>query len=986
MSRLNPILAVTITLACILSVSSECTFGGELDDAAYSCLYTQLPIEVDGILNESVWKKSKSVGAFMIPAADGKHAKAQTVAKLAWDLDYLYFAAEMADSSLVAELKNHDDFLWHEDVFELFFRPSANHTGYYEFQVNPLGTTFDIYWPSQENQGDLFKQQLGADEFQFDVVARAKGDNSGWLVEGRIRWRDMMHTGGRPAANEIWTFALCRYDYLPDQDPELSSSAPLSENNFHFLEDYRTIQFVGPVNLDGPFHVSGSKVVGAPNPPPPFKAIRKYEHFKLGTPMFIAVEPGTNQFIAITQDNPDGKCRVVRVNKESGEVSEMLKMDDLAYNLCFHPDYENNGQIFFGTNDVIGADSLCHVRRYTVKDGVIDPDSHKLIIEWPSNGHNGSAVTFGHDGMLYVTTGDGTTDSDTNLAGQQLDHLLAKLLRLDVDNAPDGKGYAIPQDNPFVGRDGTAPETYAYGLRNPWRMTTDAKTGQIWIGNNGQDLWEQIYLVERGANWGWSVYEGSYPFYLERKLGPDPHTKPAFEHSHSEARSMTGGIVYQGNKYPSLRGAYIYGDYSTGKIWAGKHNGRRVTYHQEIADSQMAIASFVEDPDGDILVLDYQEGGMIYSLVPNDQEDYSKIFPRRLSDSGIFEDVSSHILADGAIPYEVNSPLWSDGAEKSRFIVLTDEEDRISANDTGPWGFPEKTVLVKSFSLEMVEGERSSKRWIETRFLTKQQNEWIGYSYRWNKNQTDAVLVDDGGRDEEFQIKTSDGVKTKKWHYPSRSECMMCHSRAANYVLGLHTVQLNKDLDFGLHVESQLSFLQRTGRLTVNTTSQVSTFANQREMLQSFDKEKAAAAATAAKPAADQRGVPNDGLFAHGSEGVPKLANLLDETASLETRARSYIFSNCAQCHVGAGGGNSQMHFEFSRPLLEMNVVGEAPLHGLKGVDGGKLITPGNPDKSVLYKRIITRGTGQMPIIATTEIDEQASSVIRQWIEQMHKE
>ncbi|MFL2871659.1 MAG: PQQ-dependent sugar dehydrogenase [Pirellulaceae bacterium] len=974
-----------ITVIVFAATFCQNTFSAEDSPASYKCIYSISPVQVDGILDESIWRDSLPVGAFLVPAGNGENAKAQTVAKLAWDVDYLYFAAEMEDAALVAKLKNHDDFLWHEDVFELFFRPSDQHQGYYEFQVNPLGTTFDIYWPSRENQSELFKQQLGADTFQYDVVAKPMPDSKGWQVEGRIRWRDMMHTGGRPGVNEIWKFALCRYDYLPNLEPELSSSAALTKNDFHSSEDYRTIQFIGPAQLEGESHISGSKVIGAPVPPPPFKAVPKYEHFELGTPMFIAIEPGTDEFIAITQDNPDGKCRIVRVNKESGAVVEMLKMKDLAYNLCFHPNYEDNGQIFFGTNDVKGADSKCHVRRYTVKDGVIDPESHKLIVEWPSNGHNGAAVTFGHDGMLYVTTGDGTTDSDTNLAGQQLDHLLAKLLRLDVDNAPADKGYVIPEDNPFVGRAGTAPETYAYGLRNPWRMTTDARTGQIWIGNNGQDLWEQIYLVKRAANWGWSVYEGSYPFYLERQLGPDSHTKPAFEHPHSEARSITGGIVYQGDKYPSLRGAYIYGDYSTGKIWAGRHNGKRATYHQEIADSQMAIADFVEDPDGDILVLDYQSGGAIYSLVPNDQPDYSKSFPKRLSDSGIFADLSTHTLSDGAIPYDVNSPLWSDGAGKSRYIVLIDEEDQITARDTGPWGFPEKSVLVKSFSLEMTEGDPSSRRWIETRFLTKQDNEWVGYSYRWNKNQTDAVLVADEGRDEAFQIKTLQGAKTKNWHYPSRSECMMCHSRAANYVLGLHTVQLNKDVDYGSHIENQLSYLQRTGKVTVNTSAQVSTFANHREMLRSFDKERASAAASTAKPAMQQRGVANDGLFAHGGEGVPKLAGLLDETASIETRARSYIFSNCAQCHVGAGGGNSQMHFEFSRSLTEMNVIGEVPLHGSKGVEAGKLITPGNPDKSVLFKRISIRGTGQMPIIATTEVDEAAVSVIRQWIEQMEK-
>src|SRR3954466_4278020 len=136
--------------------------------------------------------------------------------------------------------------------------------------------------------------------------------------------------------------------------------------------------------------------------------------------------------------------------------------------------------------------------------------------------------------MLYVSSGDGASDSDANLTGQDLSKLTAKVLRIDVDHPDPGKTYAVPKDNPFVDLKGARPETWAYGLRNPWRLTVDAKTGHIWVGNNGQDLWEQAYLIRKGDNYGWSVVEGSHPFYVNRKAGPTPFTKPTINHPHSE--------------------------------------------------------------------------------------------------------------------------------------------------------------------------------------------------------------------------------------------------------------------------------------------------------------------------------------------------------------------------------------------------------------------------------------------------------------------
>jgi len=169
-------------------------------------------------------------------------------------------------------------------------------------------------------------------------------------------------------------------------------------------------------------------------------------------------------------------------------------------------------------------------------------------------------MAFDNDGLFYVTTGDGTSDSDEDVVGQRLDVLHAKVLRIDIDHPDPGKTYSVPKDNPFVDLGGARPETWAYGLRNPWRMHYDREAGHLWVAQNGQDLTEQAYFVRKGDNYGWSVYEGSRPFYLERKLGPTPHVLPTFEHGHHEARSLMGGLVYRGGKLPEIEGAYIYGD------------------------------------------------------------------------------------------------------------------------------------------------------------------------------------------------------------------------------------------------------------------------------------------------------------------------------------------------------------------------------------------------------------------------------------------
>src|SRR5205823_3019051 len=198
------------------------------------------------------------------------------------------------------------------------------------------------------------------------------------------------------------------------------------------------------------------------------------------------------------------------------------------------------------------------------------------------------------------------------------------------DHPNEGRAYSIPKDNPFYGQQGVRWETWAYGLRNPWRIAVDAKTGHVWVGQNGQDLWEQAYWVRKGDNYGWSVYEGSHPFYPNRKLGPTPHVKPTVEHHHSEARSLTGGVVYHGDKFAELRGAYVYGDYSTGKIWGVRHDGTRVVWHKELADSRLQITGFALDPRGELLICDHRGKSGFYTFEPTPTDLPPSTSPRTL--------------------------------------------------------------------------------------------------------------------------------------------------------------------------------------------------------------------------------------------------------------------------------------------------------------------------------------------------------------------
>jgi glucose/arabinose dehydrogenase len=765
-----------------------------------------------------------------------------------------------------------------------------------------------------------------------------------------------------------------------------------------------------PFGIDKRIPWTASHVIGSPNPPLPFRAGKAFPKLKVPCPIAIAREPGSDRLLLIHQMTAwSGEGRILRVKDDANveEAEDLLHLDGIAYGLAFHPEFDKNGYVYVGWNGPLSSSpKYTRVTRYTIDRKPpykLDPKSEKLIIEWLSDGHNGGDVAFGNDGMLYITSGDGTADSDGWLSGQDLTRLLAKVLRIDVDHPDPGKPYSPPKDNPFVATPGARPETWAYGFRNPWRIHIDRPTGDIWVGQNGQDLWEPVYLVQRGANYGWSVVEGSHPFYPNRKQGPTPISKPIVEHHHTEMRSLTGGVVYHGKKYPELQGAYLYGDWSTGKIWGLKHDHGKPTWHQELASTTMQITGFGIDAYGELLICDHG-GNAIYTLERTPKDANPPKFPTKLSETGLFLATKDNRPDPALIPYSVNAPLWSDGAEKERFIALPGTS-QIEYKPSRGWEFSDGAVLMKTFSLDLA---GKGRRRIETRLLTRQAGQWAGYSYIWDDEQTDAVLVEAPGRDRVYEVHdevAANGRRQQTWHYPSRTECMVCHSRAANWVLGLTELQLNKEHDYAGVRDNQLRTLQHIG--VVNGMSLID--------LGDFAREQEARAKRAVEMLRALVPPPLRGLLRRGGkqltalvherlqrletslhenqryvtqapksrDDLRRLANPSDPKADLETRVRSYLHANCAQCHVEAGGGNAQIDLEFTTMLDKMKLVGVKPNHDTFGIADAKLIDRGHPERSVLLQRLKRRGTGQMPPLATGVVDREAVEIVREWILQL---
>jgi len=595
--------------------------------------------------------------------------------------------------------------------------------------------------------------------------------------------------------------------------------------------------------------------------------------------------------------------------------------------MALHPNFANNNFVYLYYSTSGGVENHQSViSRFTATSATtLDTTSELEIMRFnqPYNNHNGGNILFGPDGFLYIGLGDGGSAGDPENRAQNNLTLLGKMLRINVDTAANGNNYSIPSDNPFVGSSGL-DEIFATGLRNPWRWSFDKNTGDIFAGDVGQNQWEEVDIITKGGNYGWRCYEGNNAFNTANCLAQNSYDAPIYEYDHSEGFSITGGYVYRGNAIPSLFGTYLYTDYGSGPIWGISDPTGPNAVNSELINAPFFISSFAEDSDGELYLLDFSNG-QIFKIDPASGSG-TGTFPNLLSETGCIDNNNPLNMSSGAIPYDINAPFWSDGANKDRWMALADGSE-ITVEASGDWTFPINSVLIKNFELN---GRR-----IETRLLARHSDgSWGGYSYEWNDQQTDATLVLNG--------KTAE-KENQPYIFPSSSQCQICHTTIAGNTLGPEIRQLNRDF---LYPSSGIS-------------------ANQLATLE------------------------NIGLFTEALPdfpgNLPRITNPSDTNATIRDRARAYLYTNCSQCHQQGGPTNANIDFHIESTDSEMNSCEQSPIYLIGGANS--IITPGDAADSTLVLRINCRDgnanctTGdQMPPLGSAMVDSVGVNIVSSWI------
>lgn len=341
---------------------------------------------------------------------------------------------------------------------------------------------------------------------------------------------------------------------------------------------------------------------------------------------------GTNRVVVAMQQ---GQIHIIPNNSKAEkskiflDISSKVRYIDKEneeglLGLAFHPDYKKNGE-FFAYYTVKHTPHLCVISRFRVsKDNPDQADSAYeevlLEIQHPFWNHKGGTLAFGPDGYLYCAIGDGGDGNDPYNNGQNLGTLLGKIIRIDINKKDTGMKYSIPKDNPFVGQK-AAPEIFAYGLRNVWRMAFDKSTGNLWAADVGQNLWEEINIVKKGGNYGWAIREGAHPFGNYESKSAQTLIDPIYEYDHRVGKSITGGFVYRGKKIPELQGHYLYADYISGKVYALNydHKTNKVLGNYSIPSPMFPIITFGEDEEGEAYFAVVTGNGKgIYKLLPGE--------------------------------------------------------------------------------------------------------------------------------------------------------------------------------------------------------------------------------------------------------------------------------------------------------------------------------------------------------------------------------
>lgn len=725
----------------------------------------------------------------------------------------------------------------------------------------------------------------------------------------------------------------------------------------------------------------------AESPNSRYRAVDAFPGVRFTHPTGIAVPPGeTNRLFVLERA---GVIAVV-TNLASPNRSVFLDLKPRGIptdgeagllGLAFHPGYSSNGYFYvFYTiasfTSTAGSGSHHRVARFQVSP--TDPNRAELSTErslitqhTEALFHCAGDMHFGPDGYLYIGVGDEGPGSDTTYKNsQRIDKdFFSGILRIDVDLrpgnleptvhpallVPDALPYLVPRDNPWVGATSFAgsavdptkvrTEFYAVGLRNPWRMSFDKPTGNLYVGEVGDWYREEVNIIKKGGNYGWAFREGSIP-------GPRPGIVPAstetvppiHEYLHGSSgndyifNSVIGGVVYHGSRLPELQGHYVFGDYMNGNVWAFRYDGTQARDFRVLTVERAVSAYGVDPRNGDVLLCSLPRDTIKrLELSPPSS---GPALPPTLSATGAFKDLATLEPQPGIVPYQINSPFWSDHAQKQRWFSLPNTSLTLTYNKDLPWVAPAGGVWVKHFDLVTNEVTQAKRR-LETRFIVQTGEGVYGITYRWEPGASDATLVPAEGFSETIPVQLANGqVRNQQWAYPSRSACLACHTPITGGLLGFNTAQLNRTYLYPSGIETnQIHALLGAGYLSN---------------------------ATVPEPHA-----------------LPRLAAVTDVDASLEYRVRSYLDSNCSSCHRPGGAAPTVWDARFSNPIDGAtwgSRLIDAPLKETLDNPLNRTFVVGHPELSMILKRIAVRGSIQMPPLASSELDQNAVDLLTAWI------
>lgn len=665
--------------------------------------------------------------------------------------------------------------------------------------------------------------------------------------------------------------------------------------------------------------------------------------------------------------------------------------------VSFHPEFgvpgsPNRGYAYvfyqyrpWSVGNYSSAPSYMRLSRFTVPDGQVafDPASEFVMINQfdRHNWHNGGQTFFGSDGFLYLALGDEGGANDPYDNGQVIDRsLFAGILRIDVDmdaarshpirrqpaqpaagSLPSGwtegsytQGYFIPNDNPWLAADGSLLEEFwTTGMRSPHSMHYDDETGEVWIAEVGQGTREEITIARRAGNHQWPYMEGLSP---GPKNQPDPivgvEVPPIYDYGRGMGGCVIGGIIYRGETHlGSLGGKYIFGDHNTRALYALTRDGSTVgieylTSVNRSGGTKRGLAGICEGPDGEVYFLELGNTGTDTGKILKLVRDGTPVAdpPQLLSQTGAFSDLATLTPAPGLIPYDVNSPLWSDGTLKGRWIAVPNDgthdtaSEQVIYQESGAFEFPVGTVLVKHFALPVDETDPSVIVPVETRFFVNgTDGSWYGVTYRWNEEGTDATLLTDGETRDLTIHESGGGTHVQRWDFPSRADCRVCHTMNADNVLGPRSHQLNGD-----------SFYPATGR----TANQLETW--------------------------DSLGIFGGSFGPRDPAALPRSVDPHDPHASLDHRVRSYLDANCSHCHHPEGV-TANFNARFDVPLAEQGIINGLINRPWESANE-RVVKPGDPLLSLMHVRMSRVGGGQMPPLAKNVVDVAAADLLEDWI------